>query len=63
MSDEERAALTKKLSDDLEDFVAERSLAARKRKEKELPDTRSIEEIVEVRRVSNIVSKTCLKCK
>ncbi|KAK3729528.1 hypothetical protein RRG08_044043 [Elysia crispata] len=47
MSDEERAALTKKLSDDLEDFVAERSLAARKRKEKELPDTRSIEEIVE----------------
>ncbi|RUS81357.1 hypothetical protein EGW08_010889 [Elysia chlorotica] len=47
LSEEERAALTKKLSDDLEDFVAERSIAARQRKETEAEDTRSIEEIVE----------------
>lgn len=46
MTDEERAELVKKLSDDLEDFVAERSLAARKRKEAE-PDIRSIDEIIE----------------
>ncbi|GFR95480.1 tetratricopeptide repeat protein 4 [Elysia marginata] len=47
MTDEERAALVKKLSDDLEDFVAERSLAARKRKGDQPADTRSIDEIVE----------------
>ncbi|GFO42337.1 tetratricopeptide repeat protein 4 [Plakobranchus ocellatus] len=47
MTDEEREALVQKLAADLEDFVAERSIAARKRKEAEPEDNKSIDEIVE----------------
>merc|ERR1711860_459494 len=46
MSDAERQALVAKLEEDLEDFVAERSVAARKKREEE-PDERSIDEIIE----------------
>ena len=52
MSEEERAALTQMLAADLEDFVAERSIAARQRKEAEPADTRSIDEIIDVRLLS-----------
>lgn len=48
MSDEERAELVQRLTDDLEDFVAEQSKKARQNKLTEEPDNRTIDEIVEV---------------
>ncbi|XP_005097943.1 tetratricopeptide repeat protein 4 [Aplysia californica] len=47
MSDEERKELVERLTADLEDFVAERSIAARNRKATEPEDTRTIDEIAE----------------
>ncbi|CAL1547413.1 unnamed protein product [Lymnaea stagnalis] len=47
MSDEERKQLIERLAADLEDFVAERSIAARNKKATEPEDNRTIDEIVE----------------
>uniref|UniRef100_A0A2C9LA05 Cns1/TTC4 wheel domain-containing protein n=1 Tax=Biomphalaria glabrata TaxID=6526 RepID=A0A2C9LA05_BIOGL len=47
MSEEERRQLIEKLNSDLEDFVAERSIAARNKKKTEPEDTRTIDEIAE----------------
>jgi len=47
MTDEERSAMVAKMQADLEDFVAEKSKAHRKKKESEPEDTRSIDEIAE----------------
>ena len=55
MTDEERTALVAKLDADLEDFVAERSIAARKKKETEVEDTRSIDEIIEVTLIASFL--------
>lgn len=48
MTDEERRELIERLTADLEDYVAERSIAARNRKATEPEDTRTIDEIAEV---------------
>ncbi|BFZ03302.1 hypothetical protein BsWGS_06340 [Bradybaena similaris] len=47
MTDEERRELIERLTADLEDYVAERSIAARNRKATEPEDTRTIDEIAE----------------
>ncbi|XP_059139193.1 tetratricopeptide repeat protein 4-like isoform X2 [Physella acuta] len=47
MSDEERKLMIEKLNADLEDFVAERSIAARNKKATDPADNRTIDEIAE----------------
>lgn len=48
MSDEERKLMIEKLNADLEDFVAERSIAARNKKATDPADNRTVDEIAEV---------------
>ena len=48
ISDEERADLVQQLMDDLEDFVAERSIQSRLNKDGATEDDKSIDEIAEV---------------
>jgi len=47
MTDAERSEMTQRLQDDLEDFVAERSRAAREKKGNAPEDTRTVDEIAE----------------
>lgn len=48
MTDEERADLVQRLMDDLEDFVAERSIQSRQNQDGAKEDDKSVDEIAEV---------------
>ena len=48
ITDEERADLVQQLMDDLEDFVAERSIQSRQNKDGATEDDKSIDEIADV---------------